>query len=172
VIPWLALSTTDRVALFMIRTILYPTDLGLFNSYLLKHVSLMAKNHGAKIVALHAVEPMGVFAESVLDAYVDPGLVEEMKNEGLSAVMDAIRQQVVEAFNDEFIDQDVDKSCISDIKVVSGLPSDVIVEQAHLLGADLIVMGSHSQREGNSTCLLYTSPSPRDRTRARMPSSA
>ena len=25
---------------------------------------------------------------------------------------------------------------------------------------------------GNSTCLLYTSPSPRDRTRSRMPSSA
>ena len=25
---------------------------------------------------------------------------------------------------------------------------------------------------GTSTCLLYTSPSPRDRTRARMPSSA
>ena len=26
--------------------------------------------------------------------------------------------------------------------------------------------------QGNSTCLLYTSPSPRDRTRSRMPSSA
>ena len=25
---------------------------------------------------------------------------------------------------------------------------------------------------GNSSCLLYTSPSPRDRTRSRMPSSA
>ena len=25
---------------------------------------------------------------------------------------------------------------------------------------------------GNNTCLLYTSPSPRDRTRSRMPSSA
>ena len=26
--------------------------------------------------------------------------------------------------------------------------------------------------DGNETCLLYTSPSPRDRTRTRMPSSA
>ena len=26
--------------------------------------------------------------------------------------------------------------------------------------------------EGNKVCLLYTSPSPRDRTRSRMPSSA
>ena len=29
-----------------------------------------------------------------------------------------------------------------------------------------------SIRDNNYTCLLYTSPSPRDRTRSRMPSSA
>ena len=28
------------------------------------------------------------------------------------------------------------------------------------------------QKQGTPTCLLYTSPSPRDRTRSRMPSSA
>ena len=28
------------------------------------------------------------------------------------------------------------------------------------------------EMEGQETCLLYTSPSPRDRTRSRMPSSA
>ena len=31
---------------------------------------------------------------------------------------------------------------------------------------------SHALAMGNSPCLLYTSPSPRDRTRSRMPSSA
>ena len=30
----------------------------------------------------------------------------------------------------------------------------------------------HSNLGSDSTCLLYTSPSPRDRTRSRMPSSA
>ena len=29
-----------------------------------------------------------------------------------------------------------------------------------------------SDNAGSTTCLLYTSPSPRDRTRSRMPSSA
>ena len=32
--------------------------------------------------------------------------------------------------------------------------------------------GSESQRNGASTCLLYTSPSPRDLSTSRMPSSA
>ena len=40
----------------------------------------------------------------------------------------------------------------------------------------ITTMGSHLDSWGDfiiySTCLLYTSPSPRDRTRSRMPSSA
>ena len=32
--------------------------------------------------------------------------------------------------------------------------------------------GDFAQFSGSNTCLLYTSPSPRDRTRSRMPSSA
>ena len=37
--------------------------------------------------------------------------------------------------------------------------------------ADTVVIQENVQREDN-VCLLYTSPSPRDRTRSRMPSSA
>src|SRR5665811_1085792 len=36
----------------------------------------------------------------------------------------------------------------------------------------IIRLHSSSGTTGNPTCLLYTSPSPRDRTRSRMPSSA
>ena len=36
----------------------------------------------------------------------------------------------------------------------------------------LLVIGINSKEDENKTCLLYTSPSPRDRTRSRMPSSA
>ena len=37
------------------------------------------------------------------------------------------------------------------------------------LGAEAFAVAEHLRSE---TCLLYTSPSPRDRTRSRMPSSA
>ena len=39
-------------------------------------------------------------------------------------------------------------------------------------GNNSLCQGSTVQLSNNSTCLLYTSPSPRDRTRSRMPSSA
>ena len=38
--------------------------------------------------------------------------------------------------------------------------------------ADTQGVGTISKAGGSSICLLYTSPSPRDRTRSRMPSSA
>ena len=37
--------------------------------------------------------------------------------------------------------------------------------------SDVLFNGTKTRKEGR-VCLLYTSPSPRDRTRARMPSSA
>ena len=43
------------------------------------------------------------------------------------------------------------------------------------LGAEVLILEKAPKgREGGNTkvCLLYTSPSPRDRTRSRMPSSA
>ena len=42
-------------------------------------------------------------------------------------------------------------------------------ELARLNGIDADL---HEEISGHATCLLYTSPSPRDRTRSRMPSSA
>ena len=41
-----------------------------------------------------------------------------------------------------------------------------------LLGTALTAAGSGSLNHYLESCLLYTSPSPRDRTRSRMPSSA
>ena len=41
-----------------------------------------------------------------------------------------------------------------------------------VIGLQLLMWGVFSPVFGFITCLLYTSPSPRDRTRSRMPSSA
>ena len=137
----------------MIRTILYPTDLGLYSSYLLQHVATLAESYDARIVAVHAVEPLGVFADAVLETYVPQDMMSELKQTGLQSVMEAIRLQVVDAFEEEFIDYQMDSSRISDVRVVRGNACDVILEEAKRCRADLIVMGSHSQRENYSPTL-------------------
>ena len=40
------------------------------------------------------------------------------------------------------------------------------------LGKEITIESTTSRKEALKGCLLYTSPSPRDRTRSRMPSSA
>ena len=43
---------------------------------------------------------------------------------------------------------------------------------AILIGIDITLAGLYWAMGSDNSCLLYTSPSPRDRTRSRMPSSA
>ena len=53
--------------------------------------------------------------------------------------------------------------------------SGVVPGEMHLAaGQEPVAVGScvHLKDDDTITCLLYTSPSPRDRTRSRMPSSA
>ncbi len=54
-----------------LRSILYATDLGLYAPYVLQHALSLAKAFGAELHVVHAVEPMGLFAESVLQTYLD-----------------------------------------------------------------------------------------------------
>ena len=64
---------------------------------------------------------------------------------------------------------------IKDERVNQGMVSVTTVEVAGDLQHCKIfvsVFGSDSDKEQAMACLLYTSPSPRDRTRSRMPSSA
>ena len=50
-------------------------------------------------------------------------------------------------------------------------PGETKTEVTHDLGIE-IHSGNKEKRKKAYNCLLYTSPSPRDRTRSRMPSSA
>ena len=55
----------------MIRSILYATDLGLYAPYVLQHALALTRAFNASLYVVHAVEPMGLFAESVLQTYLD-----------------------------------------------------------------------------------------------------
>ena len=59
------------------------------------------------------------------------------------------------------------------IKCISPIDGSVYAERQTLSRRDAdaaVIRANTAQKEWN--CLLYTSPSPRDRTRSRMPSSA
>ena len=63
-------------------------------------------------------------------------------------------------------------SVITMISIGSGARIEVEQQIERFGSNNLIVRSQSSSNRGVSICLLYTSPSPRDRTRSRMPSSA
>jgi len=62
--------------------------------------------------------------------------------------------------------KDISEKIISDAKI----QADKIIAQAEDNANNITSKGR--KEADNISCLLYTSPSPRDRTRSRMPSSA
>ncbi len=128
----------------MIRTILYATDLGLYAPYVLQHALALTRAFHANLYVIHAVEPMGLFAESVLQTYLDEARLKELRKNGLSTVMASIEQRVLEGFRDEVGETCQDLDLIKAVRVVQGDPPRVILEQMQQLGVDLLVLGSHS----------------------------
>ncbi len=126
----------------MIKNILYATDLSVYNTYLLRNAYQLALKEDAKITVVHAVEPLGVFADAVIDAYVQPEIVPHIRSEGMPALMSSIREQVIESIKMELSDADLDLSRIKDIVIDRGDPTEVILSTARKLDIDLIIMGS------------------------------
>jgi nucleotide-binding universal stress UspA family protein len=128
----------------MIRSMLYATDLGLYAPYVLQHALALAKTFKAELHVVHVVEPMGLFAESVLQSYLAEDVLRELHSEGVNTVIEGIELKVLASFRDELGEDHQDLELIRSVRVVQGDPSNVILEQAQRLEVDLLVVGSHS----------------------------
>ncbi|KAF1069265.1 MAG: Universal stress protein A [Pseudomonas citronellolis] len=128
----------------MIRSILYATDLGLYAPYVLQHALSLARAYNAELYVVHAVEPLGLFAESVLQTYLEDEALSELRATGLTHVLGNIEQRVMEGFRDELGELQQDAEMIRSVRVLQGDPPTVILDEAQRLGVDLIVAGSHS----------------------------
>lgn len=140
----------------MIRSILYATDLGLYAPYVLQHALAMARTFQAELHVVHAVEPLGLFAESVLQSYLDADRLEELHREGLRTVMASIEQRVLEGFRDELGEGQRDSLLIKTVRVIEGDPCDVILAESSSLAVDLLVIGSHSHGASRNTLMGCT----------------
>lgn len=150
----------------MIRSMLYATDLGVYAPFVMQHALVLARTFGAELYVIHAVEPMGQFAESLLQSYLDERTLDQLHSQGVSAVMANIEQRVLANFRDE-LGEEADLALIKAVRVRQGDPASVILEQAQRLDVDLLIFGSHCQGAGaevplgrTAVRLLQLSPVP------------
>ena len=139
----------------MIRSMLYATDLGLYAPLVMQHALTLARTFNADLYVVHAVEPMGLFAESVLQSYLDEQALNDFHREGLNTVIASIEQRVLDSFREEFGEED-ELERIRAVRVLQGDPSQVILDQVQKLSVDLLIVGSHSHGAGAETPLGRT----------------
>ncbi len=132
----------------MIRSMLFATDLGLYAPYVMQHAVALARTFKADLYVIHVVEPIGLFAESVLQSYLDETALSEWQSKGLSTVMATIEQRVLDSFREEWGEGEQDLQWIRSVKVIQGDPCEVILDQLRKLSVDLLIVGSHSQATG------------------------
>ncbi|KEZ74312.1 universal stress protein UspA, partial [Pseudomonas syringae pv. syringae FF5] len=125
---------------------LYAADLGLYAPYVTQHALALARTFNAELYVIHVVEPLGLFAESVLQSYLGEEALKELRGRGVNAFLSGIEQRMLDGFREELGEGHSDLSLIRTVRVVQGEPASVILEQAHRLNVDLLVVGSHSRR--------------------------
>lgn len=127
---------------YAIRTILLAIDLSDHAPEVARHALGLAQNLGAKVHVLHVLEPLSDYSFALLDTYLAPEIMEQLRRQSGPETMRQTMQQRLEQFCRE---RQAPASLIAEIKVTEGNPSEAILEEARRINAELIVMGSHGQ---------------------------
>jgi nucleotide-binding universal stress UspA family protein len=123
-----------------IKKILYATDLSKNSSYAFLYAIDMAKKHDARIVIVHAIEPIPAYVESYL------AMTDEFKKKQHEEIVESMKKHL-EGFCKK-AEAQVGPPCVelvSKILVSVGHPPETILNAADEEGCDAIVIGTHGK---------------------------
>ncbi|HVP76357.1 MAG TPA: universal stress protein [Thermodesulfobacteriota bacterium] len=123
-----------------IKKILYATDLSKNSSFAFLYATDVARKHNAKIIILHAIEPVPAYAA----AYTD--ITDEVKRKQQEETVEEIRNRLGEFC--EKAEAQIGSPCVelvSKILVPRGHPPEEILNAADKEGCDVIVLGTHGK---------------------------
>lgn len=123
-----------------IKKILYASGLGPAAPFVFRYALSLARRHGAEIVAVHGMEPLSPFVQSLVELHVSHEDTEELHRQGRETVREKLRERIRLLCERENGGQECG---VSEIRIAEGHPAQVVLAAAKETGADLIVMGSH-----------------------------
>ncbi len=140
-----------------VKTILYTTALGPHTRPVFRFTIGLAKQLNAGIVLLHVVEPLNNSIRFLLDSYLPSDIVKNLHEQNTRGVLEKFHQRL-EAFCKEEMGATLEQTTLlSEIRVISGLPCEVILHEAERCNADLIVVGAHTGSSPRADFLGSTS---------------
>jgi len=122
------------------KKILYATDLSKNSAFAFLYATDMAKTHNAKIIILHAIEPIPSYAE------IYTGVTHEIKRKQQEETVEELKKHL-QGFCKKAEGQ-IGPPCVelvSKILVPRGHPPEEILNAANAEGCDAIVLGTHGK---------------------------
>ncbi len=141
-----------------IKRILYATDLGPGAPYVFRFALKLATQNAATITAIHAVEPLGTFGQSLVELHVSHEQSEQMHEQARNQIKERLEERIKRLCTQEAAQAPGGAELVESIHVREGQPAATILAEARGVSADLIVMGTH-RRTAIGEALLGTTAS-------------
>ena len=127
-----------------IKNILYCTSLGPHAPYVFGYAYTLAKSLDARIVALHVIESLSRKQKALVDGYAGPGRLQELIHEAQKQATEQLPQHLKETLTAVSGEEDWDR-LVSEIVITEGRAEKRIVEMVETKGADVVVIGAHTE---------------------------
>ncbi|MDA9004022.1 universal stress protein [bacterium] len=125
----------------MIKKILLAADLGSSTPHLLQHACHLSLQYQAKLLVVHAIEPMGALGRVMLKAFMPP---DELTQNSIDTVERQVKSQVIDALTEEYMSGEKGLSLLGEVIVKAGSPLVVINDAITHTESDLLIVGNHS----------------------------
>ena len=126
-----------------INTIVYACDLDGKTQAAMELVLSLAKTHGAKVILMHAIEPLNAQASNMINNYITEEVRSAMRKDAITDIntrMDKLLAEFMEKYSEELSSLETAPETL----IVNGAPADSIQRIAKEKNADLIVMNSRT----------------------------
>lgn len=126
-----------------IEKILYATGLGPAAPYVFRYALSLAQKYDAQLIAVHGMEPLSAFAQSLVELHISHDQAAEMHRQAHQKAKQRLQERIARLCSTEACLDPQGEHRVSAIHVVEGAPAQVVLQVAAEVDADLIVMGSH-----------------------------
>lgn len=126
-----------------INTIVYACDLDEKTQAAMELVLSLATTHGAKIILMHAIEPLNAQASNMINNYISEDIIETMRRDAITDIKTRMERLLAE-FMDKYSAELSSLETPPETVIINGLPSESIQCIAKEKNADLIVMNSRT----------------------------
>ena len=126
-----------------INTIVYACDLDGKTQAAMELVLSLANTHGAKIILMHAIEPLNAQASNMMNNYISEDIRETMRKDAIKDIK-ARMERLLAEFMEKYSAELSSLATPPETVIVNGVPSESIQRLAKEKNADLIIMNSRT----------------------------